>query len=258
MNSMIQVHTETNEMTVSARQLHERLGVQTEYRHWFPRMCSYGFEEGVDFKAVKIDRVQFEGNRKICREIVDHELSIDMAKEICMLARTPVGKVIRKYFLEVEKAWNSPEQVMARALQIANKSVEELRDQCLLMQNRVMEQQMMLEELTPKANYLEQFLQSPSLVLTTQIAKDYGMSAIQFNRLLHDMKIQYKVNDQWILYANYQGRGYVHSRTITIPRGDGTCLVRMQTEWTQKGRLFLYEELKEKRGILPLIERGSS
>lgn len=117
---------------------------------------------------------------------------------------------------------------------------------------------MMLEELTPKANYLEQILQSPSLVLTTQIAKDYGMSAIQFNRLLHDMKIQYKVNDQWILYANYQGQGYVHSRTITIPRGDGTCLVRMQTEWTQKGRLFLYEELKEKRGILPLIERGSS
>ena len=258
MNSMIQVHTETNEMTVSARQLHERLGVQTEYRHWFPRMCSYGFEEGMDFKTVKIDRVQFEGNRKICREIVDHELSIDMAKEICMLARRPVGKVIRKYFLEVEKAWNSPEQVMARALQIANKSVEELRDQCLLMQNQVMEQQMMLEELTPKAYYLEQILQSPSLVLTTQIAKDYGMSAIQFNRLLHDMKIQYKVNDQWILYANYQGQGYVHSRTITIPRGDGTCLVRMQTEWTQKGRLFLYEELKEKRGILPLIERGSS
>lgn len=166
--------------------------------------------------------------------------------------------MIRKYFLEVEKAWNSPEQVMARALQIANKSVEELRDQCLLMQNQVMEQQMMLEELTPKANYLEQILQSPSLLLTTQIAKDYGMSAIQFNRLLHDMKIQYKVNDQWILYANYQGQGYVHSRTITIPRGDGTCLVRMQTEWTQKGRLFLYEELKEKRGILPLIERGSS
>lgn len=81
MNSMIQVHTETNEMIVSARQLHERLGVQTEYRHWFPRMCSYGFEEGMDFKAVKIDRVQFEGNRKICREIVDHELSIAWRKK---------------------------------------------------------------------------------------------------------------------------------------------------------------------------------
>ena len=114
----------------------------------------------------------------------------------------------------------------------------------------------MLEELAPKARYLDQILQSPSLVLTTQIAKDYGMSATRFNRILHDMKIQYKVNDQWILYANYQGKGYVHSRTITIPRNDGTCLVRMQTEWTQEGRRFLYEELKEKRGILPLIEGG--
>ena len=128
--------------------------------------------------------------------------------------------------------------------------------QCLLMQNQVIEQQLMLEEMAPKARYLDQILQSPSLVLTTQIAKDYGMSATRFNRILHDMKIQYKVNDQWILYANYQGKGYVHSRTITIPRNDGTCLVRMQTEWTQEGRRFLYEELKEKRGILPLIEGG--
>ena len=124
------------------------------------------------------------------------------------------------------------------------------------MQNQVIEQQLMLEELAPKARYLDQILQSPSLVLTTQIAKDYGMSATRFNRILHDLKIQYKVNDQWILYANYQGKGYVHSRTITIPRNDGTYLVRMQTEWTQEGRRFLYEELKEKRGILPLIEGG--
>ena len=256
MENLIVVHPERNEITVSGRQLHEKLGIQTEYRHWFPRMCGYGFEEGMDFNPVKIDRVQYEGLRKVSREVIDHELSIDMAKEICMLARTPVGKSVRKYFLDMEKAWNSPEQVMARALQMANQSMQALQEQCLLMQNQVIEQQLMLEELAPKAKYLDQILQSPSLVLTTQIAKDYGMSATRFNRILHDMKIQYKVNDQWILYANYQGKGYVHSRTITIPRNDGTCLVRMQTEWTQEGRRFLYEELKEKRGILPLIEGG--
>lgn len=254
MNQLIQVHQDQDIMTVSARELHEKLGVETEYRHWFPRMCNYGFEEGVDFKAVKIDRVQIEGERAVSREMVDHELSIDMAKELCMLQRNQMGKLIRKYFLDVEKAWNSPEQVMARAIQMANRSVEELRGQCLLLQNQIMEQQLMLEEMTPKAKYLDQILQSPSLVLTTQIAKDYGMSCIAFNKLLAKLRIQYKMNNQWILYAKYQGEGYVHSRTITIPQRDGTCLVRMQTEWTQKGRLFIYEELN-KIGILPLIER---
>ena len=79
MENLIVVHPERNEMTVSGRQLHEKLGIQTEYRHWFPRMCSYGFEEGMDFNPVKIDRVQYEGLRKVSREVIDHELSIDMA-----------------------------------------------------------------------------------------------------------------------------------------------------------------------------------
>lgn len=79
------------------------------------------------------------------------------------------------------------------------------------------------------------------------------MSARRFNRLLHELGIQYKVGDQWVLYAKYQGRGYVHSRTIEFTRRDGTTDVKMQTEWTQKGRLFLYETLK-KEGYLPLIE----
>ena len=73
--------------------------------------------------------------------MIDHELSIDMAKEICMLARTPVGKTVRKYFLDMEKAWNSPEQVMARALQMANQSMQGLQEQCLLMQNQINEEQ---------------------------------------------------------------------------------------------------------------------
>lgn len=256
MLNLVQVNHEKDEMVVSARELHEKLGVNTEYRHWIKRMFAYGFEEGVDFNLVKFDRVQNEGGREIQREMWDYELTIAMAKELCMLARTENGKKIRKYFLELERAWNSPDQVMARALQLATQKSDELKEQCQFLQGQIMEQQMLIEEMKPKAKYLEQILGSKSSVLITQIAKDYGMSAVKLNRLLHQMRIQYKMNHQWMLYANYQGNGYVYSKTHTIPTNDGGCICRMQTEWTQKGRLFLYEELK-KEGILPLIERSA-
>lgn len=117
-----------------------------------------------------------------------------------------------------------------------------------------MEQQKVISELQPKANYVDTILQSKSLVLTTQIAKDYGMSARKFNRILSELKIQYKVGGQWVLYSKYQSNGYVHSRTIDITRSNGMPDIKMQTEWTQKGRLFLYDELK-KVGYVPLIEK---
>lgn len=132
-------------------------------------------------------------------------------------------------------------------------ALKEEREKNKGLSKEVVEQQRVISELQPKVTYLDKILDSKSLVLTTQIAKDYGMSARRFNRLLHELGIQYKVGDQWVLYAKYQGRGYVHSRTIEFTRRDGTTDVKMQTEWTQKGRLFLYETLK-KEGYLPLIE----
>ena len=91
-------------------------------------------------------------------------------------------------------------------------------------------------------------------MLTTQIAKDYGMSAVRFNHLLADLGIQYKVREQWVLYAPYQGLGYTASKAFEVPQSDGSLIVRYQTEWTQKGRRFLYLFLKEK-GYIPVVEQ---
>lgn len=116
------------------------------------------------------------------------------------------------------------------------------------------QQQQVIGELKPKADYVDKILKSDSLVTITQIAKDYGMSGQAMNKVLHDMHIIYSCNRQWLLYSQHQAKGYTFSETVDIPREDGTTKVVMNTKWTQKGRLFLYETLK-KRNLLPLIER---
>lgn len=109
-------------------------------------------------------------------------------------------------------------------------------------------------ELEPKATYYDLVLQNKSLVTVGQIAKDYGMSAQALNKLLHELKVQYKQSGQWLLYSNLHDRGYTHSSTTEIEHKDGSTSVRMNTKWTQKGRLFIYDLLK-KDSILPIIER---
>lgn len=119
---IIPINTENPErITVFARDLHAFLEVDTRFNDWFPRMCEYGFEEGKDFYSF-LSKTQNGG-----RPSRDAELTIDMAKEICMLQRNEKGKIARRYFVELEKAWNSPEKVMARALQIANNQVKQLQ-----------------------------------------------------------------------------------------------------------------------------------
>ena len=109
-------------------------------------------------------------------------------------------------------------------------------------------------ELTPKADYTDKILQSTSVVTITSIAKDYGLSGSKMNKLLHELGIQYKQGNQWLIYAKYHDKGYTHSETVEFPRSNGTLDVNMITKWTQKGRLFLYNELKD-NGYLPMIER---
>lgn len=119
----------------------------------------------------------------------------------------------------------------------------------------IAKQTQLIGELKPKADYTDRILQSKSLVTITQIAKDYGMSGAAMNEKLHALGVIYKLGGQWLLYSRYQAKGYTHSETIPITRNDGTGDVKMNTKWTQKGRLFLYHFLK-KHGILPVIEQG--
>ncbi|WP_198550513.1 phage antirepressor KilAC domain-containing protein [Macrococcoides caseolyticum] len=121
----------------------------------------------------------------------------------------------------------------------------------LQLENTMQKQQ--IGELKPKANYVDTILKSKSLVTIGQIAKDYGMSAQEMNKLLQRFKIQYKQSGQWLLYSNHHAKGYTHSETTEITHKDGSVSVRMHTKWTQKGRLFLYEFLK-RRDIIPVIE----
>lgn len=247
MEELIPVRYENHQPLVWAKDLYNGLDIATRYATWMERIIEYGFIEGKDF----FPKV---GKSTGGRPSVEHLITVEMAKEICMLQRSEKGKLYRQYFLQLERAWNSPEQVMARALQMANEAVEQLKDQCRYLGVKVAEQKQLIEKIQPKARYLDQILHSQSLVLITQIAKDYGMSAVRMNQILYEIGIQYKRREQWILYAPYQGLGYVHSRTIEIQRRDGRMDVKMQTEWTQKGRLFLYEKLKEV-GIIPTIEK---
>lgn len=153
-------------------------------------------------------------------------------------------------FNEMEKALQNrlPGTYKEALLQLVEQ-VEQ--NEKLQLENTMQKQQ--IGELKPKANYVDTILKSKSLVTIGQIAKDYGMSAQEMNKLLQRFKIQYKQSGQWLLYSNHHAKGYTHSETTEITHKDGSVSVRMHTKWTQKGRLFLYEFLK-RRDIIPVIE----
>lgn len=149
----------------------------------------------------------------------------------------------------LEKALTSPDFL----IQLANQIKAEKE------KNRQLETQMainnqIISELQPKADYTDRILQNKGLVTITQIAKDYGTTGAKMNELLHQLKVQFKQSGQWLLYAKYQDKGYTHSETVDFYHSDGRPDVRMNTKWTQKGRLFLYQLLK-KNGVVPVIEQ---
>ena len=244
MNELINVTlNENHEPVVSARQLHETLEVKTEYKKWFKRMTEYGFTENEDF--VKVTQKCLTSSTG--QNITDHVIKLDMAKEIAMIQRTDKGKEVRTYFIQVEKDFNSPEKIMARALLMADKKIKLLENEN---ENLLIE----LEEATKNADYLDLILQTKDGLTITQIAQDYGMSARKMNQLLKQERIQRIVNGQWVLYAKYLAKGYVSSRTFDYMGKDGKIHSNVTTVWTQLGRRFLYDKLKA-IGVLPTIEQ---
>ena len=168
---------------------------------------------------------------------------------------------------QIEQSKPSVPQTYLEALKSLVKAEEE--KQQLALENKKQQEQILtisktnmelgnkITEMLPKVSYYDKILQSNATMTVTQIAQDYGMSAVRMNKELESMKIQHKVRGQWILFAQFLKGGYVHSRAVDIVRSDGSHDVKYNTEWTTKGRIFLYESLKAK-GSLPLIEQENT
>lgn len=148
----------------------------------------------------------------------------------------------------------SDAEILARAVLVAQNVIREKDDQILALEEKVESQQQTIEDYQPKVEYLDTILSCPDAVTTTQIAADYDLSAKRLNVILMEEGLQRKVGGQWILYRKHMGKGYTKSETIQISHADGTTGVKMQTKWTQKGRLAIYDILKAK-GIVPVMDR---
>lgn len=172
---------------------------------------------------------------------------LPQAKDFKRWVTSEVLPTIRKHGMyAVDDLLDNPDMAIA-----AFQRLKEERLLRLQAQEEVAQKNQMIQELQPKATYYDLILQSESLVAISVIAKDYGMSAKKLNNLLHELKVQFKQGSTWLLYQKYADKGYTQSKTHTIDAERS----RMHTYWTQKGRLFIYDLLKNKKGILPKIEQ---
>lgn len=230
MRELIKVTYENDRPAVSARDLHDFLEVKTAYKDWFPRMCEYGFTSGEDFNPLKIERVQNEGERVVTRTVDDAVLTIDMAKEICMIQRNEKGKLARQYFIQLEKDWNSPEKVMARALQIAERKIKNLEDKALADK--------------PKVLFAEAVSASHTSILVGDLAKLLRQNGVDIgqNRLFKFLREKgylcgggerYNLPTQRIM-----DREWFQVKETTINQPDGSIRVTRTVKVTGKGQQY--------------------
>lgn len=209
MNELIKINYESDRPTVLARDLHEFLEVKTAYKDWFPRMCEYGFTEGEDFCS-------FLSESTGGRPATEAQLTIDMAKEICMLQRNEKGKQARQYFLQLEREWNSPEAVMARALRMAQEKLERVKaiNSNLTVQNAIMQ---------PKAEYFDGLCERESLTGVRETAKLLGLKQNDFVKWLIDHKYIYRDKRGRLMpYADYVDSGLFEIKETYNEKTDWT------------------------------------
>lgn len=236
MNELITVNYDNEQPTVSARELHEFLEVSTRFGDWFPRMCEYGFEQGRDFNFLKNEQVRFEGNREVKRMIDDAEITIDMAKELCMLQRNDKGKQARQYFLQLERDWNSPEKVMARALQIAHKRIHTLTEQAKLD--------------APLVHFAKGVTVSKTSILIFDFAKilrqnGADMGGKRFFAWLHEngYLIKRKGSDYNMPTQRSMELGLFEIKETVITHSDGHTTISRTPKITGKGQVYFFNKI---------------
>lgn len=226
MNELLKIDTSNAErITVSARDLHEALEVKTQFKDWFPRMCEYGFEDGKDFCS-------FLSESTGGRPSQDAQITVDMAKEIAMLQRTEKGKEVRKYFIQVEKEWNSPERVMARALEIAHKTIATL--------------ELKNNEMKPKALFADAVASSKTSILIGQLAKILTQNGYKIgqNRLFEKLRsegfLSSRKGADWNMpQQRYVEQGIFEIKESTHIDGNGVNITTKTVKVTGKGQQYL-------------------
>ena len=220
MNELIKINYESDRPTVLARDLHEFLEVETPFNKWFSRMCEYGFTDGADFQT-------FLSESTGGRPATDAQLTIEMAKEICMLQRNERGKQARQYFLQLEREWNSPEAVMSRALRMAEERLERFKaiNANLSVQNAIMQ---------PKAEYFDGLCDRENLTGIRETAKLLGLKQNDFVKWLIDHKYIYRDKRGRLMpYAEHVDSGLF---TIKETYNDKTDWTGVQMLITVKGK----------------------
>ena len=186
MNELILVNVDTK--TVSARELHKKVGSTERFSSWFERQLQFGFVENEDYTGCK------KFNTLANQELQDYELSVDMAKHICMVQKNEKAREVRQYLIDLEKVWNTPEQVMARALKLADKTISSLKIQLL--------------EMKPKADFFDAVADSKTAISMNEVAKVLNIKGYGRNNLFEFLR-ENKVLDRWnVPYQRYIDNGW--------------------------------------------------
>lgn len=249
MNELLKINYEAEQPTVSARDLHEALEINTRFNDWFSRMAEYGFENGVDFNLLKNEKVRLEGNREVKRDIMDYQISVDMAKQICMIQRSEKGKQYRQYFIDLEKAWNTPEQIFARALKMADQKIEKLKETNAGLLEDV-------ERMRPKEIFADEVSTSHTSILIGDLAKLLRQNGVEtgqqrlFSRLRDEGYLMKTGSSRNMPKQKYVEMGLFQIKETVISNPDGSVRMTKTTKVTGKGQqYFLNKYLKNKEAV---------